>query len=68
MVMQGTSRPAHYIVLLDANHLSADELQELSYSLAYGYARCTRSVSLPIPVYYAHHAAFRARDHLGEGM
>ncbi|GAU99235.1 hypothetical protein RvY_10267 [Ramazzottius varieornatus] len=66
--IQGTSRPAHYIVLLDQNHLTADQLQELSYSLAYGYARCTRSVSLPIPVYYAHHAAFRARDHLGDGM
>lgn len=28
------------------------------------YARCTRSVSIPAPAYYAHLVAFRARYHL----
>ena len=30
------------------------------------YVRCTRSVSIPAPAYYAHLVAFRARYHLVE--
>ncbi|CAM0875451.1 unnamed protein product [Alopecurus aequalis] len=59
--IQGTSRPAHYHVLLDENRFSADALQTLTYNLCYTYARCTRSVSIVPPAYYAHLAAFRAR-------
>ncbi|XP_020258663.1 LOW QUALITY PROTEIN: protein argonaute MEL1-like [Asparagus officinalis] len=59
--IQGTSRPAHYHVLLDENKFSADALQVLTNSLCYTYARCTRSVSVVPPAYYAHLAAFRAR-------
>ena len=32
--IQGTSRPAHYHVLLDQNNLSADQLQAFSYKRA----------------------------------
>ncbi|XP_003561331.2 protein argonaute 14 [Brachypodium distachyon] len=59
--IQGTSRPTHYHVLFDENHFSADELQLLTNNLCYTYARCTRSVSVVPPAYYAHLAAFRAR-------
>ncbi|GJN24773.1 hypothetical protein PR202_gb12535 [Eleusine coracana subsp. coracana] len=59
--IKGTSRPAHYHVLYDENGFKADDLQMLTNSLCYTYARCTRSVSLVPPVYYAHLAAFRAR-------
>lgn len=62
--LQGTSKPAHYHVLFDDNGFSADELQDLTYKLCYLYARCTRSVSVVPPVYYAHLVAFRARFHL----
>ncbi|XP_055340878.1 protein argonaute-2-like [Paramacrobiotus metropolitanus] len=62
--IQGTSRPAHYHVLYDDSHLSADQIELFSYSLAFLSARCNRSVSIPTPVYYAHLAAFRARYHL----
>uniref|UniRef100_A0A8C2Y202 Argonaute RISC catalytic component 3 n=1 Tax=Capra hircus TaxID=9925 RepID=A0A8C2Y202_CAPHI len=48
--IQGTSRPSHY-------HL-------LTYQLCHTYVRCTRSVSIPAPAYYAHLVAFRARYHL----
>ncbi|KAJ1288087.1 hypothetical protein BS78_02G062600 [Paspalum vaginatum] len=67
--IQGTSRPAHYHVLYDENHFSADALQMLTNSLCYTYARCTRSVSVVPPAYYAHLAAFRARyyDEQAEG-
>ncbi|KAM0945217.1 hypothetical protein DsansV1_C10g0100351 [Dioscorea sansibarensis] len=62
--IQGTSRPAHYHVLWDENKFSADELQSLTNNLCYTYARCTRSVSIVPPAYYAHLAAFRARFYM----
>lgn len=61
---QGTSRPSHYHVLWDDNHFTSDELQVLTYQLCHTYVRCTRSVSIPAPAYYAHLVAFRARYHL----
>ena len=64
--VQGTSRPSHYHVLWDDNHFDADELQCLTYQLCHTYVRCTRSVSIPAPAYYAHLVAFRARYHLVE--
>ncbi|XP_033120381.1 protein argonaute-2-like isoform X1 [Anneissia japonica] len=64
--IQGTSRPSHYHVLWDDNSFSADELQTLTYQLCHTYVRCTRSVSIPAPAYYAHLVAFRARYHLVE--
>ncbi|PSR89903.1 Protein argonaute like [Actinidia chinensis var. chinensis] len=59
--IQGTSRPTHYHVLYDENNFNADALQMLTNNLCYTYARCTRSVSIVPPAYYAHLAAFRAR-------
>ncbi|KAK8479150.1 hypothetical protein V6N11_082675 [Hibiscus sabdariffa] len=62
--IQGTSRPAHYHVLWDENKFTADALQSLTNNLCYTYARCTRSVSIVPPAYYAHLAAFRARFYM----
>ncbi|CAO2822761.1 unnamed protein product [Amaranthus hypochondriacus] len=62
--IQGTSRPAHYHVLWDENNFSADEIQSLTNNLCYTYARCTRSVSVVPPAYYAHLAAYRARFYM----
>ncbi|PSR84669.1 Protein argonaute 1B like [Actinidia chinensis var. chinensis] len=62
--IKGTSRPAHYHVLWDENKFSADGLQSLTNNLCYTYARCTRSVSIVPPAYYAHLAAFRARFYM----
>lgn len=47
----GTSRPAHYNVLYDETRFSPDALQNLSFALCHVYARSTRSVSIPAPVY-----------------
>ncbi|KAI5440923.1 argonaute 5 [Lathyrus oleraceus] len=52
--IQGTSRPTHYHVLYDENKFTADQLQSLTNNLCYTYARCTRSVSIVPPAYYAH--------------
>ncbi|CAD5234908.1 unnamed protein product [Bursaphelenchus xylophilus] len=62
--IQGTSRPAHYHVLWDDNKISCNDLQTLIYHLCHTYARCTRSISIPAPAYYAHLVASRARLHL----
>ncbi|PWA99478.1 PAZ domain-containing protein [Artemisia annua] len=62
--IKGTSRPTHYHVLFDENQFTADGLQLLTNSLCYTYQRCTRSVSVVPPAYYAHLAAFRARSYM----
>jgi eukaryotic translation initiation factor 2C len=59
----GTSRPAHYSVLYDENNFSPDALQSLSFALCHVYARSTRSVSIPAPVYYADIVCDRAKIH-----
>ncbi|KAG8926525.1 hypothetical protein FRC02_008842 [Tulasnella sp. 418] len=62
----GTSRPSHYSVLHDENGLSAEQLQSTSYALCHIYARATRSVSIPAPVYYADKVASRFAFHFAE--
>ncbi|OQR82280.1 Argonaute1 (AGO1), partial [Achlya hypogyna] len=64
--LQGTSRAAHYHVLLDEIQFSPDELQSLTYRLCYTFARCTRSVSIVPAVYYAQLVGERARLFLAE--
>ncbi|KAI3984632.1 hypothetical protein MKX01_003995 [Papaver californicum] len=60
----GTSRPTHYHVLYDENKFTANGLQVLTNYLCYTYARCTRSISVVPPAYYAHLGAFRARYYI----
>uniref|UniRef100_A0A061SHJ7 Aubergine n=2 Tax=Tetraselmis sp. GSL018 TaxID=582737 RepID=A0A061SHJ7_9CHLO len=59
--LQGTSRPAHYHVLLDESEFSADQIEALTFNLCFLYCRATKAVGLVTPVYYAHLAAFRGR-------
>ncbi|KAG6572421.1 Protein argonaute 16, partial [Cucurbita argyrosperma subsp. sororia] len=55
--MIGTSRPAHYHVLLDEIGFSPDDLQNLIHSLSYVYQRSTTALSIAAPICYAHLAA-----------
>ena len=50
-------------MLWNDSKLNADQIQKLTYNLCHIYSRCERSVSYPAPTYYAHLAAFRAREH-----
>ncbi|GKB88813.1 PAZ domain-containing protein [Tanacetum coccineum] len=56
-IMQGTTRPTHYHVLLDQIGFSPDDLQELVHSLSYVYQRSTTAISVVAPICYAHLAA-----------
>ncbi|KAF1957056.1 Piwi-domain-containing protein [Byssothecium circinans] len=62
--LQGTSRPAHYVVLKDENKLGADQLQSLTHNLCYTFARATRAVSICPPAYYADLLCERGRSYL----
>jgi len=66
--LKGTSRPSHYIVLYNKLGFSIDIVQQISYFLCYAYARCTRSVSIPAPVYYADIVCSRAGFYLDENL
>ncbi len=53
-------------MLFDENKSSSDDLQRLTYNLCYMYQRYTRSVSVVLPVYYAHLITTHAQFFLSE--
>ncbi|XVF27225.1 hypothetical protein REPUB_Repub14bG0088300 [Reevesia pubescens] len=57
----GTSKSTQYHVLYDENGFTSDHIQQLIHSMCFTFARCTKSVSLIPPVYYADLAAYRGR-------
>jgi len=63
--IQGTPRSAHYIVLHD-KIFGGDmqRIQELAFTLCHVYAKATRSVSIPAPVYYADLVCSRGVFHM----
>ncbi|KAB5595604.1 Protein argonaute-2 [Ceratobasidium theobromae] len=61
--LKGTSSPSHYTVLLDEMNYPTDKLQSVAHNLCHAYARSTRSVSIPAPVYYADIISARGRFH-----
>ncbi|GFX64657.1 protein argonaute-4 [Trichonephila clavipes] len=64
VMWKGTSKCCYYTVLHDDNGYGFDALEKLSYYLCHLYIRCTKSISVPSPIQYAHLAAYRARRHL----
>ncbi|CAF1553255.1 unnamed protein product, partial [Didymodactylos carnosus] len=60
--IMGTSRPALYHVLHDEIGFTSDEIQQLTYYLCHTDARCSKAVSIPAPVHYAHLAAKQSRS------
>jgi len=60
--LAGTARPTHYQVLTDEIGIFS-RLPKLTYALAHLHQGCTKSVSLPAPVFFADKAAGRAHDY-----
>ncbi|SLM41349.1 Stem cell self-renewal protein Piwi [Lasallia pustulata] len=64
--IQGTARPAHYVVVQDRIRLGADALEQMTHNLCYLFGRATKAVSICPPAYYADLLCTRARCYLGE--
>ncbi|ETS02811.1 RNA interference and gene silencing protein [Trichoderma reesei RUT C-30] len=72
--LQGTARPAHYIVVLDEifrpryaktpGKNIADEFQDITQSMCYTFGRATKAVSYCTPAYYADIMCERGRCYL----
>ncbi|KAJ5391403.1 hypothetical protein N7509_006893 [Penicillium cosmopolitanum] len=67
--LQGSARPAHYVVLHDeifapTSRTAADDLQQLTHNICYMMARCTRSISYATPAFLADRYCDRARKHV----
>ena len=59
--LKGTARPCHYHIIHDDTDADPLHIQRLTFELCHLYARATKIVSRPAPVYYAHRAAFLAQ-------
>lgn len=59
--LKGTSRPCLFQLIYNEVTSNLRDVQELCFYLAHLHQRSSRSVSLPVPVYYAHLMAYRTR-------
>lgn len=79
-VIQGTGRPAHYVVVLDEifrdraarlkparpQDSAASELERITQALCYSYSRATKAVSICTPAYHADILCERARRYMAD--
>lgn len=76
--IQGTARPAHYVVVLDeifrsrakaakkADPFPANELERITQALCYSYSRATKAVSICTPAYHADILCERSRRYMAD--
>lgn len=76
--LQGTARPAHYVVLHDEifrglkpkadqrHQHAADALEDLAHNMCHLFGRATKAVSICPPAYYADILCERARCYLAQ--
>ena len=62
--IHGTGRSAHYFVLQNKMALNADQLQSITHTFCYAYARVSRGVFYFAPAYYADRLYDRGRAYL----
>ncbi|KAK7736945.1 hypothetical protein SLS53_006700 [Cytospora paraplurivora] len=77
-VLQGTGRPAHYVVVLDEilrayakklgkqDPFAANELEKMTQALCYTYSRATKAVSICTPAYHADILCERSRRYMAD--
>lgn len=66
--LQGTARPAHYVVIKDELSFEADALEKFTHHLCYLFNRATKAVSICPPAYYADLLCERGRAYLFSTM
>jgi len=62
--LQGSARPARYVVIKDELGFKADMLESFTHNLCYMFNRATKAVSICPPAYYADLLCERARMYL----
>jgi eukaryotic translation initiation factor 2C len=62
--LQGTARPAHYVVIKDDIKFEADELETFTHNMCYLFNRATKAVSIVPPAHYADLLCERGRAYL----
>jgi eukaryotic translation initiation factor 2C len=62
--LQGTARPAHYVVIKDDIGFNANSLELITHQLCYLFGRAPKAVSYVPPAYYADILATRGRAYL----
>jgi eukaryotic translation initiation factor 2C len=62
--LQGTARPAHYVVIKDEIGLDANCLEQVTLNLCHLFGRAPKAVSYAPPAYYADILATRGRAYL----
>jgi eukaryotic translation initiation factor 2C len=62
--LQGTARPAHYVILKDELNFSQDALESFVHRICYMFNRATKAVSICPPAYYADLICERGRMYL----
>ena len=62
--LQGTARPAHYVVIMDEIKFEQDQLEAFTHNLCYLFNRATKAVSICPPAYYADLICERGRAYL----
>jgi eukaryotic translation initiation factor 2C len=62
--LQGTARPAHYVVIKDDIGFNANSLEQITHQLCYLFGRAPKAVSYVPPAYYADILATRGRAYL----
>jgi len=55
----GSAKPIHYNVHLNELNLTNEQIQDLLFKLCHLHPGCTKSVSLPLPLYNAHKLGYR---------
>lgn len=62
--LQGTARPAHYMIVLDEIGLQVDQLQTMTHNMCYTFNRATKAISVCPPAYYADRVCEHARHYM----
>ncbi|KAK4539623.1 hypothetical protein LTR36_010506 [Oleoguttula mirabilis] len=66
--IQGTGRSAHYFVLRNNMRLTIEQLQNITHTFCYAYAKATKGVSYCAPAYYADRLCDRGRSYLRQWL